>query len=86
MSDTKSNTENNEPATGFVPTAETSGITRLSKTDSETEGDHLRRVADELSGSGEERLGKLRAMLSYISFHHSCKDDCSTISMFLLPI
>ena len=64
MSDTKSNTENNEPATGFVPTAETSGITRLSKTDSETEGDHLRRVADELSGSGEERLGKLRAMLS----------------------
>jgi len=64
MPDTKLNTVNTEPSTGFVPTAETSGITRLSKTDSETEGDHLRRVAEELSGSGEDRLGKLRAMLS----------------------
>lgn len=46
------------------PTAETSGITRLSRTESETEGAHLRRVADELSGSGEERLAQLRANLS----------------------
>ncbi|MDA0596199.1 MAG: HEAT repeat domain-containing protein [Chloroflexi bacterium] len=64
MPDTKPDTENTEPSTGFAPTAETSGITRLSKTDSETEGAHLRRVANELSGSGEERLAKLRAMLS----------------------
>jgi hypothetical protein len=46
------------------PTAETSGITRLSRTETETEGAHLRRVAEELSGSGEERLAQLRAKLS----------------------
>jgi hypothetical protein len=46
-----------------ITTAETSGITRLSRTESETEGAHLRRVADELSGSGEERLAHLTDML-----------------------
>lgn len=35
----------------------------LSKTDDETEGAHLRRVASELSGSGEERIARLRGML-----------------------
>ena len=64
MSDKKTNTEETELSTRIAQTAETSGVTRLSKTDSETEGSHLRRVADELSGSGEEQLSKLRAMLS----------------------
>jgi hypothetical protein len=36
----------------------------LSKTDDETEGAHLRRVASELSGSGEEHIAHLRGMLS----------------------
>ena len=35
----------------------------LSKTDDESEGAHLRRVASELSGSGEERIAQLRGML-----------------------
>lgn len=35
----------------------------LSKTDDESEGTHLRRVASELSGSGEERIAHLRRML-----------------------
>ena len=64
MPDRKPIIKKTEPSSRFASTAETSGITRLSKTDSETEGDHLRRVAYELSGSGEERLGKLRSMLS----------------------
>ena len=63
---TNSTPKNNYPAdTSFnPPTAETSGITRLSKTSSESEGAHLRRVAEELSGSGEEVLARLRAKLS----------------------
>jgi len=64
MPDSQQKSEISQQETVIVPTAETSGITRLSKTDSETEGAHLRRVADELSGSGEERLAKLRTMLS----------------------
>jgi len=35
----------------------------LSKTDDESEGVHLRRVASELSGSGEEQIASLRGML-----------------------
>lgn len=35
----------------------------LSKTDDESEGAHLRRVATELSGSGEEQIAHLRNML-----------------------
>ncbi|MCZ6538338.1 MAG: hypothetical protein O6922_00735 [Chloroflexi bacterium] len=35
----------------------------LSKTDDESEGAHLRRVASELSGSGKERIAHLRRML-----------------------
>ncbi len=57
------NPDRNPVVAPIAPTAETSGITRLSRTESETEGAHLRRVAEELSGSGEERLGKLKAML-----------------------
>jgi len=45
-------------------TAETSGITRLSKTDDETEGQHLKRVAEELSGSGEHRVSNFKQQLS----------------------
>jgi hypothetical protein len=64
MAEQKSQPDSNDPENSIIPTAETSGITRLSRTDSETEGAHLRRVADELSGSGEERLMHLSAMLS----------------------
>ncbi|MBT3995050.1 MAG: hypothetical protein HOF01_04560, partial [Chloroflexi bacterium] len=64
MSDSTSHTQDPEHSQEIIPTAETSGITRLSKTDSETEGAHLKRVADELSGSGEERIKHLKAMLS----------------------
>ena len=62
--------KNNYPADASFnpPTAETSGITRLSRTDDETEGAHLRRVAEELSGSGDEVLNKLRAKLSSRDF------------------
>ena len=35
----------------------------MSKTDDESEGAHLRRVASELSGSGEEQIAQLRGML-----------------------
>ena len=45
-------------------TAETSGITRLSKTEDETEGQHLKRVAEELSGSGEQRVLNFKQQLS----------------------
>ena len=54
-----------ESEESIIPTAETSGITRLSKIESETEGAHLRRVADELSGSGEERISQLHATLAH---------------------
>jgi len=62
--------KNNYPADASFnpPTAETSGITRLSKTSSESEGAHLRRVADELSGSGEEVIAALKAKLSSREF------------------
>ena len=62
--------KNNYPADASFnpPTAETSGITRLSKTSSESEGAHLRRVAEELSGSGEEQLIALTAKLSSQEF------------------
>jgi len=64
MSDSPQNPQNNQPAVSIPQTAETSGITRLSRTESETEGAHLRHVADELSGSGEERIARLRGMLT----------------------
>jgi hypothetical protein len=64
MAKQNSKPDSTDPENSIIPTAETSGITRLSRTDSETEGAHLRRVADELSGSGEERLMHLRTMLS----------------------
>ena len=64
MIEHSSNTHTSDPDEKIIDTAETSGITRLSKTESETEGQHLRRVAEELSGSGEERLAALRALLS----------------------
>lgn len=48
----------------FKRDSEISGVTRLSKTDDESEGAHLRRVASELSGSGEERIAYLRGMLA----------------------
>ncbi|MDP7090150.1 MAG: HEAT repeat domain-containing protein [Dehalococcoidia bacterium] len=54
-----------ESEESIIPTAETSGITRLSMIESETEGAHLRRVADELSGSGEERISQLHATLAH---------------------
>lgn len=58
--------KNNYPADASFnpPNAETSGITRLSRTIDESEGEHLRRVADELSGSGDDVLAALRAKLS----------------------
>lgn len=67
---TETTQTNNYPADASFnpPTAETSGITRLSRTNDETEGAHLRRVADELSGSGDEALAKLRAKLSSRDF------------------
>ena len=67
-------TENHSIASGsdrvsrLIDTAETSGITRLSRTDSESEGEHLRRVAEELSGSGENRLRVLESLLSDRNF------------------
>ncbi len=64
MPDPTPNTQNPDRPEVVKPTAETSGITRLSKTDSESEGAHLRRVAEELSGSGEERIARLRGMLT----------------------
>ncbi len=64
MPDPTSQTQDSEQERTFPATAETSGTTRLSRTESETEGAHLQRVADELSGSGEERIDQLRAMLS----------------------
>ncbi len=64
MTDSTQNKQNAEQTKPVAPTAETSGFTRLSKTESETEGDHLRRVAEELSGSDEERISSLAAMLS----------------------
>jgi hypothetical protein len=67
MPDSTSNPQNDQFANTGNPipdTAETSGLTRLSRTESETEGAHLRRVADELSGSGEERIARLRGMLT----------------------
>lgn len=64
MPDSNPHTQYPENQNYIKPTAETSGITRLSKTDSETEGAHLRRVAEELSGSGEERIAHLRSRLS----------------------
>ena len=64
MPDSNPHTQYPENQNYVKPTAETSGITRLSKTESETEGAHLRRVAEELSGSGEERIAHLRSRLS----------------------
>jgi hypothetical protein len=64
MPTTTPNTPDTNRDSEIPDTAETSGITRLSKTESETEGAHLRRVGEELSGSGEERLARLRSMLS----------------------
>jgi len=64
MPDSNPHTQYPENQNYVKPTAETSGITRLSKTESETEGAHLRRVAEELSGSGEERIAQLRSRLS----------------------
>lgn len=64
MPDSNPHTQYPENQNYPKPTAETSGITRLSKTESETEGAHLRRVAEELSGSGEERIAHLRSQLS----------------------
>lgn len=67
---TETTRTNNYPADASFnpPTAETSGITRLSRTNDETEGAHLRRVAEELSGSGDEILAKHRAKLSSRDF------------------
>jgi hypothetical protein len=48
----------------FKRVSETSGVTRLSKTDDETEGIHLKRVASELSGSNAERIAYLCEMLA----------------------
>ena len=48
----------------FKRDSEISGVTRLSKTETETEGAHIRRVASELSGSGEECIATLRGMLA----------------------
>lgn len=45
------------------PNPERSDALPLSKTDDESEGAHLRRVASELSGSGEEHIAYLRDML-----------------------
>ena len=64
MPDSNPHTQYPENQNYIKPTAETSGITRLSKTESETEGAHLKRVAEELSGSGEERIAHLRSRLS----------------------
>jgi len=64
MPDPTSNTQDQPSTHVNPPTAETSGITRLSRTETETEGAHLRRVAEELSGSGEEQLARLLAKLS----------------------
>ena len=64
MPDSNPHTQYPENQNYIKPTAETSGITRLSKTESESEGAHLRRVAEELSGSGEERIALLRSQLS----------------------
>ena len=64
MTDNSPKTPSPDLSEKIIDTAETSGITRLSRTESETEGQHLRRVAEELSGSGEERLAALRALLS----------------------
>ncbi len=62
--------KNNYPADVSFnpPTAETSGITRLSRTSNESEGAHLRRVAEELSGSDDELLAALKAKLSSREF------------------
>jgi hypothetical protein len=68
MPDDPQKTENSSSSHVNPPTAETSGITRLSKTETETEGAHLRRVAEELSGSGEEQLAALKAKLSSREF------------------
>jgi len=64
MPDSNPHTQYPENQNYPKPTAETSGITRLSKTESESEGAHLKRVAEELSGSGEERIADLRSRLS----------------------
>lgn len=64
MPDDSSTTHQPEQTHVNPPTAETSGITRLSRTETETEGAHLRRVAEELSGSGEEVLKQLQAKLT----------------------
>ncbi|MEE8047138.1 MAG: hypothetical protein V3T49_09865 [Dehalococcoidia bacterium] len=64
MPDSTTQSQDSEPEHNVPSTAETSGITRLSRTESETEGAHLRRVADELSGSGEERIAYLKSMLA----------------------
>ena len=69
MPDSNPHTQYPENQNYIKPTAETSGITRLSKTESETEGAHLRRVAEELSGSGEERIAHLRSRLSSRDMH-----------------
>lgn len=68
MPDDPQKNENSSSSHVNPPTAETSGITRLSKTETESEGAHLRRVAEELSGSGEEQLAALKAKLSSREF------------------
>jgi hypothetical protein len=68
MPDDPQKNENSSSSHVNPATAETSGITRLSKTETETEGAHLRRVAEELSGSGEEQLAALKAKLSSREF------------------